>query len=157
MIEGWARNGLTDEQIAHNMGINVATLYRWKEAHCEICNALKKGKEVVDLMVENALFKSAVGEVRKVKKPIKLKREKQVQGKGKVVEEYIEYVEEEVFVPPQVLAQIFWLKNRKPSDWRDKPEGENFNEALQEMLKGINKMNQVVSQPVQNRNIEDLE
>lgn len=157
MIEGWARNGLTDEQIAHNMGINTATLYDWKKKYPKISESLKKGKEVVDLMVENALFKSAVGDVRKVKKPIKLKREKQIQGKGKVVEEYIEYVEEEVFVPPQVLAQIFWLKNRKPSDWRDKPEGDNFNEALQEMLKGINKMNSVVANPAPNRNIEDLE
>lgn len=139
------------------MGINVKTLYDWKNKHGKICNALKKGKEVTDLMVENALFQSAVGTVRKVKKPIKLKREKQIQGKGKVVEEYIEYVEEEVYTPPQVLAQIFWLKNRKPTEWKDRPEGDNFNEALQDMLKGINKMNQVVAQPVQNRNIEDLE
>ena len=36
-LEGWARDGLTDEQIAHNMGINIATLYRWKEKYCDIC------------------------------------------------------------------------------------------------------------------------
>ena len=48
-LEAWARDGLTDEQIAANMGVNVATLYRYKQSYCEICNALKRGKEVVDM------------------------------------------------------------------------------------------------------------
>ena len=61
LLEGWKRNGLTDEQIAKNMGINVATLYTWRNKYDKINNALKKGKEVVDLEVENALYKSAVG------------------------------------------------------------------------------------------------
>ena len=61
LLEGWARDGLTDEQIAHNMGINKATLYRWKEKYCDICNALKIGKAVVDRQVENALLKRALG------------------------------------------------------------------------------------------------
>jgi hypothetical protein len=60
-LEAWARNGLTDEQIAANMGVNVATLYRYKQSYCEICNALKRGKEVVDIQVENALLKRALG------------------------------------------------------------------------------------------------
>jgi len=60
LLEGWARDGLTDEQIAKNMGINVSTLYRWKDAHCEICEALKRGKDVADFEVENALFREAL-------------------------------------------------------------------------------------------------
>jgi hypothetical protein len=60
MLQGWARDGLTDEQIAHNIGINVKTLYAWKNEHSNICNALKKGKEVVDFAVENALLKKAL-------------------------------------------------------------------------------------------------
>ncbi len=63
LVQGWARDGLTDEQIAGNMGINVATLYRWKIQFCEICEALKKGKEVADREVENALYKRACGYV----------------------------------------------------------------------------------------------
>lgn len=59
LLEAWARDGLTDEQIAEKMDINTATLYRYKEKYCEICEALKKGKEVVDVEVENALLKSA--------------------------------------------------------------------------------------------------
>lgn len=61
LLEGWARDGLTDEQISYNMGINKATLYRYKKDHCDICDALKKGKEVVDRKVENALLKRALG------------------------------------------------------------------------------------------------
>ena len=60
-IQGWARDGLTEEQIAHNMGIAVSTLGNWKKSHLEILEALKKGKEVVDIQVENALLKRALG------------------------------------------------------------------------------------------------
>ncbi len=60
LLEGWARDGLTDEQIAKNMGISVKTLYRWQEQYSQICQSLKKGKEVVDYQVENALLSSAL-------------------------------------------------------------------------------------------------
>lgn len=60
LLEGWARDGLTDEQIAHNCGITTKTLYEWKNAHGDICEALKRGKEVVDYEVENALLKNAM-------------------------------------------------------------------------------------------------
>lgn len=60
LLEGWARDGLSDEQIAHNIGIATSTLYDWKKKHLEISEALKKGKEVVDIEVENALLKSAL-------------------------------------------------------------------------------------------------
>ena len=60
LLKGWARDGLTDEQIAHNCGISTTTLYNWKNKHVEILEALKKGKEVVDYQVENALLKKAL-------------------------------------------------------------------------------------------------
>ena len=53
LLEGWARQGLTEEQIAKNMGISVKTLYNWKNKELQILQALKKGKEVVDFEVEN--------------------------------------------------------------------------------------------------------
>lgn len=105
-LEGWARDGLTDEQIASNMGINKATLYRWKEKYCDICDTLKRGKEVIDYEVENALLKKALG--------YKVKEQKALND-GRIIE-----IEKEV--PGDVTAQIFWLKNRKPETWRDKPE-----------------------------------
>lgn len=59
-IKGWARDGLTEEQIASNMGISRPTLYKWKNEHSDIFNALKDGKEVIDYQVENALLKNAL-------------------------------------------------------------------------------------------------
>ena len=61
LLEGWARDGLTDEQIAKNIGITVSTFYEWKKKYSEISESLKKGKEVVDYEVENALSSSALG------------------------------------------------------------------------------------------------
>lgn len=60
-LEGWARDGLIDEQIAKNIGINPATLYEWKKKYSKISESLKKGKEIVDIQVENALLKRALG------------------------------------------------------------------------------------------------
>lgn len=87
LLEGWARDGLTNEQIANNIGINVKTLYEWKNKESNISNALKKGKEVIDFEVENALLKSAL------------------EG--------------------NVTAQIFWLKNRKKEQWRERQDYTN--------------------------------
>ena len=111
-IEGWARDGLTDEQIAHNMGIHPSTLYDWKKKHPDISEALKKGKEVVDRQVENALLKRALGYEYEEVKQI---REKDDHGKDRV---RIEKTVRQVI--PDTTAQIFWLKNRKPDIWRGK-------------------------------------
>lgn len=106
LIEGWARDGLTDEQIASKMGIATSTLYDWKKKYPEISESLKSGKEVVDRMVENALLKNALGFRY---------REEALTNKGDIVE--IERYEK-----PNTTAQIFWLKNRKSAVWRDKQD-----------------------------------
>lgn len=103
-IQGWARDGLIDEQIAHNMGITTKTLYEWKNKYGEISEALKKGKEVIDRQVENALLKRALG----------YKCDEVIYERG----EEVKRVTKEV--APDTTAQIFWLKNRKPVEWRDK-------------------------------------
>ena len=125
LLESWARDGLTDEQIAHNMGISRKTLAEWKKKYGDISDTLKKGKEVVDIQVENALLKKALGMKETVKKAIKVREVKYNDGKRVSEKEHIEYVDEEVFVPPDTTAQIFWLKNRKPDKWRDKVENVN--------------------------------
>lgn len=61
LIEGWAKEGLTDEQISKNLGISKVTFYKYKASCSELNELLKKSKEVVDYEVENALYKSAVG------------------------------------------------------------------------------------------------
>lgn len=59
LLEGWARDGLTDEQISKNMGIAAGTLYDWKKKYPKISESLKKGKAVVDFEVESALLSKA--------------------------------------------------------------------------------------------------
>lgn len=121
-IQGWARDGLIDKQIARNMSIALATLKTWKVRFPEIAEALRKGKEVVDREVENALFKSALGFMQKVKKPVRIREVEYDPKTGRKIRESEKWVqvEEEIYVPPQVTAQIFWLKNRKPDEWREK-------------------------------------
>ena len=110
-IQGWAMDGLTDEQIAHNMGIRRSTLYEWRKKFTSISDTLKKSKEVADRAVENSLYKRATGYFEVVEK-----REKREHG---VVVESVIITKQ---IPPDVTAVIFWLKNRKPDVWRDKTE-----------------------------------
>ena len=135
-IEGWARDGLTDEQISKNVGVSYSTFREWCKSYSALSAALKRGKAPVDLEVENALLKKATGYKVKVTKPIKVKTRKQLKDKGTIEEEHIEYVEEEIYIPPDTVAQIFWLKNRRPSRWRDKIEAppETGNELLQSLM-----------------------
>lgn len=120
-VQGWARDGLTDKDIAHNMRIGLSTLKEWKGRFPEILEALRVGKDSADRVVENALYKSATGYTVIVKKPVKVKTV-DYDATGKKVRETERWVavEEEVHVPAQVTAQIFWLKNRKPEQWREK-------------------------------------
>ena len=115
-LEGWARNGLTDEQIAQNMGISVSTFYDWKSKYSEISESLKKNKEIVDAQVENALLKRALG--YSFTETTKERRLNDETGEYEMVTTK-EVVKE---VTPDTTAQIFWLKNRKPEDWRDKKD-----------------------------------
>lgn len=115
-LEAWARNGLTDEQIASNMGVSVATLYNYKKDFVEILEALKRGKEVVDIQVENALLKRALGyqftEVTRERVYNESTKKHKFEITKKVIKE----------VQPDTTAQIFWLKNRKPAEWRDRKD-----------------------------------
>lgn len=112
-LEGWARDGLTDEQIAHNIGINVSTLYAWKVKYKEFSEALKRGKEVVDRIVENALLKSAMG--YKYDEVVKERIYNPETGESEIVE--VKRTTKDV--APNSTSLIFWLKNRQPAKWRD--------------------------------------
>lgn len=103
LLEGWARDGMTDEQIAAQMGISIRTFYTWKSQFPQISQAIKKGKAVVDYAVENALLNKALS--------------------------------------GDVGACCFWLKNRKPEKWKNKPDagcviGDTLQKA-RELLAGI--------------------
>jgi transposase-like protein len=123
--------GATDYEIASEFGVDVRTLYRWKNENAEFCQALKAGKEPADDRVERSLFERATGYT--------FKSEKLFHYQGVVVRaETLEHI------APDVTAQIFWLKNRRPDVWRDThrhehdvaPElGERLNAAFQRINK----------------------
>lgn len=113
LLEGWARDGLTDEQIAHNIGINVSTLYAWKVKYKDFSEALKRGKEVVDILVENALLKSAMG--YRFDEVVQERIYNPETGESEIVE--VKRTTKDV--APNSTSLIFWLKNRQPAKWRD--------------------------------------
>lgn len=129
-LEGWARDGLTEEQIAHNMGICRDTLHEWKKKYSDISDTLKRGKEVVDREVENALLKRALGY-----KYTETTKERVLNpDNGTVSIVVTKIVEKEV--QPDTTAAIFYLKNRKPDVWRDKQmiESEVSIKKLEDLL-----------------------
>lgn len=119
-IGGWARDGLTDEQIAKNMGISRSTLNEWCKKYPDISDTLKKEKEIADIQIENALFERAKGGTHKIKKAIKVKRTFYDNMGRKCDKEEVVIAEEETYTPGDTTAQIFWLKNRLPEKWREK-------------------------------------
>lgn len=129
LIEGWAKSGLTDEQIATNIGVTTTTFYDWKKKYADFSEALKKGKEVSDFEVENALFKSATGYEYEERKEV----QEVVNG---VMRKKVEITRKQV--PPNATSIIFWLKNRKPDEWRDgKQIDGNVNVKQENPFEGI--------------------
>ena len=107
-IQGWARDGLIEKQIAVNMGVSIRTLINWKGRFSELAKALSCGKEVADRQVENALYKRALGYWVTETETTTFS-----DGTTKTTEKHRHIV-------PDTTAQIFWLKNRKPDQWREK-------------------------------------
>lgn len=145
-LRSWAREGLKDTQIAQNMGINVGTLYKWKNKYSEIGEALKKGKEVVDAEIEENLISTmkkhtlkttTYAMVKKDEMVLKAERTKFMNmykldhpeatqneiliAAAENVDVYERIAQRQVVteVDPNVSSMIFWLKNRESDKYRD--------------------------------------
>lgn len=116
LVYWMAQNGLTDIQIAKELHICKATLNNWKNEYPEFLDSLKKGKEMVDVLVEGSLLKRALG-FEFTEKHSEWKKDKMI-----LVKEVIKHY------PSDITAMIFWLKNRKPTVWRDRKELEHSGE-----------------------------
>jgi 16S rRNA C967 or C1407 C5-methylase (RsmB/RsmF family) len=116
LIEAWARDGYIEEDIAKKLGVSRASLSEYKKTQPDLVNALKRGREVIDYEVENALLKSALG--------YEYYEETFETHWHDVKKEFVEVCVKRVkkTMPPSNTAQIFWLKNRKPKEWRDTKE-----------------------------------
>ena len=111
LIQGWARDGLILEQIAHNLGVSRSVFFKMKKKYKDVAEAIKKGKEVVDIEVENALLKRAIGyDYEEVKTYIQ-------ENSGKVTKRKEVTVKH---IAGDVTAQMFWLQNRKNDKWKDR-------------------------------------
>lgn len=102
-----ANLGATDRDVADFFGVDERTINRWKQDHEGFCQALKVGKDAADARVEQSLYRRALGYTHDAVKIA-------VNAQGEVTQ--VPYVEH---FPPDTTAAIFWLKNRKPADWRD--------------------------------------
>ncbi|WP_225893697.1 MULTISPECIES: terminase [Levilactobacillus] len=168
LLEGWARDGLTDAQIAHNIGIRRSTLYEWKRRYPDISDALKKGKEVVDREVENSLLKRAVGMKTKstTYKMVKVNEDVLKVKRARFLNEYkldhpdmsrqnlmmaavenvptyeqIPLIVNENELAPDTSAAIFWMKNRKPEQYRDHSFQELNNAQAEKARADVRKSN----------------
>lgn len=110
LLESWARDGMTVEQVAAKVGIHPSTLRGWMAKYPEIKKAVNNGRELVDYKVENALLKSALGYKTKEVKVITTIRN------GKIVKEEKEVLDKEF--APSVGAIQTWLYNRRPDKWK---------------------------------------
>jgi hypothetical protein len=113
--------GATDIQLADFFEVAESTLQLWKITHPEFSESIKLGKVEADRNVERSLYRKAVG--------YEFESEKVFCSEGSIVRAQIRE-----FVPPSDTAMIFWLKNRKPKEWRDKSEIE-LTDTLAERLK----------------------
>jgi DNA-binding XRE family transcriptional regulator len=107
--EKFAKLGAKDADLAEALGVSERTINQWKIDHVEFSASLKRGKQYADAVIADSLFQRAKGYSHKAVKIM-------VVDKVVVHEEYTEHY------PPDPTSMIFWLKNRRPELWRDKPD-----------------------------------
>jgi len=113
-VKYMAMAGLTDKEIAEKISVGTSTIKRWKKKHPEFLKVLTEGKEVADKKVVESLFKMATGFYYPAEKPM-------VVQDGNFTS-HVEIAKYNEYYKPVPVAAIFWLKNRKPAEWRDKQE-----------------------------------
>lgn len=122
-----AELGATDRDAAEFFEVDEATIHRWKHTKPGFCEALKVGKEAADNRVEQSLYRKATG--------YSFDAVKIFQYEGAPVK--VEYVEH---IPPSDTACIFWLKNRRPEQWRERPDGpvsENLAAVISDLIEKL--------------------
>ena len=134
-IEKWARLGLSDRQIAKNMGIGRSTFYEWKKKYKDISDTLDKGKAIVNEEVENALLKKALGFKYKEQQAIKIKDIYYDEKGRKCQKEDVKIVEVEKEVRADTVAIKVWLVNRERDRWSDNPNRVEIDKELLELKK----------------------
>lgn len=136
LVQGWRRDGLSDKQVAANIGINQATLYDWLKKYDKFSEAYKKGTEVALYEVENALYKAACG--YDVTEAEMVKTTTPDGNEAKQERKRLRHI------PPNIGAICFILKNRRPEKWRDRQEIQLDNKGngqLADLIDGLKEGN----------------
>lgn len=136
LLTAWSRDGASYKDIADRIGIAETTLYTWKSRFEDINKALSRGREPTDIEVENALYKRALGYTEKILKNYKIRKVYYEDGKKCEVEELVQAYED-LHVPGDVIAQKYWLSNRKPEIWKDRPAEREIDGAPIIIINGI--------------------
>lgn len=123
-VFGWVREGLADEQVAHNMGIAYSTYKEWVKRFPALSATIKKGKEPVDIEVENSLLKRAMGFTYEetTTDVEQIPTSKTDEDGNPIIREIVHTKTVVKTALPDTAAMIFWLKNRRPDRWRDKQD-----------------------------------
>ena len=122
-IKQWCLDGHTDKEIYDALGISAETYYKHKREQPEFSDALKQTKEIADNQVQDSLWKRANGYDTTEEKVT-------YDGDGCVIKRE----KTTKHIPPDPTSCIFWLKNRKPQEWRDKQEVEHSGEVEQTVI-----------------------
>ena len=120
LVVGWCRRGLTNEQIADNLGITPQSFYNYQKRHEEFADAIDKGREETEIHIENALVKRALGYSYK-----EVTRERKLVLNPETGEqEYKLVVTKSVtkHVVPDVGACQYYLEHRAPKRWEKVPQ-----------------------------------
>jgi hypothetical protein len=122
-IRRLAESGLSDEEIGLSSGLGLSIFRRWKKKYPDFAAAIELGRSGADYAVVEALYKKAVGYNVTLSKTYKLKRVEYDAATGKKIREYEELATgiDENYVPGDLKAETFWLKNRQPERWSEKP------------------------------------
>ncbi|MDU2285234.1 Xaa-His dipeptidase [Clostridium paraputrificum] len=134
-IETWASMGLSESQIAYNLGISRSSLENYKKQNLDILNSLKRGKSRASFKVENALYKKATGYVVKEQVPTKVKETYYDDNGNKCIKENVVVVEAEKEVPADIQAIKFWLINKEKGKWKENPTKAEIDRAMLELRK----------------------
>lgn len=129
MVLKWAKDGLSDKQIAMNLGIAYSTFREYRKMFPALSASLKEGKENANKQVENALFKKALGYKYEEETKELVKNEDTGELELKVVKSVTKTVH------PDSTAIIFWLKNRMPNKWKSDPHKVNIDKEVLELRK----------------------
>lgn len=149
LIEGWARNGLSNVQIATNLGIGTTTFDRFLREHEELPETLKSGREDAEVVVENALYKRASGytatEVTK-------ERVKQYDDDGEWTGKYVMVTTRKItkHFAPDVTAAVYWLEHRAPKRWEKTPQHGLDTDIINET---ISSLAELIRRPTRERKI----